>query len=42
LSIIIILAAQFGYVDVVQYLVNRGVKINQKSKDGWTPLHLGN
>ena len=36
------LAAQWGYDAVTEYLLDKGAKVNEKSKDGWTPLYLGN
>jgi len=33
------LAAYYGHLSVVEYLVNQKADINAKNKDDWTPLH---
>ncbi|MDD5218439.1 MAG: ankyrin repeat domain-containing protein [Candidatus Omnitrophica bacterium] len=33
------IAANWGYVDTAKVLLVHGADVNQKDKDGWTPLH---
>lgn len=38
---IILIAANFGYIDIVVYLVSNNANINKKAFNGLSPLHMG-
>lgn len=39
-STVLHIAAQNGYLDLVNLLIARGADVNLLTADGWTPLHF--
>jgi ankyrin repeat protein len=35
------IAAEAGYLEIVQRLIENNADINMKENDGWTALHIG-
>ena len=33
------IAAANGYVEVIEFLLDNGAKLDTKDKDGWQPIH---